>query len=107
MASPFATGGISLELSMLVNQLSIRAVGMRLMLALVLVSAPANSQSLGGTFDKINSEVRQPNTGSSSSSPSETTSSLNRKREGKEWRNSRDHHHEYSEDDDDNDNQYS
>lgn len=89
---------------MLGNDHSTRSACMRLMLALVLVSAPANSQFLAGTFDKINSEVRQPKASFSSSSPSEPASLPNRKREGKESRNSRDHHHEYCEDDDDNDN---
>lgn len=106
VARPSAIDSISQELPMLGNHHSTCAVWMRLMLVLALVSVPANSQSSAGTFDKINAEVRQTNTGTSSSSPSETASPPSRKHEGKESRNSRDHHDEYCEDDDDNDNAF-
>lgn len=106
VARPSAIDSISQELPMLGNHHSTCAVWMRLMLVLALVSVPANSQSSAGTFDKINAEVRQTNTGTSSSSPSETASPPSRKQEGKESRNSRDHHDEYCEDDDDNDNAF-
>ncbi len=88
---------------MLDNHRSARSVCMRLMLSLAVILATTNSQSAAGTFDKISSEVRQPNTGASSSSPDKPASPLSGKREEKESRNSHAHHHEYC-DDDDNDN---
>lgn len=84
---------------MLENHRPVRLVCMRLMLTLAFVLANNNGQTQAGTFDKISSEVRQPNTGSTSNAPSKPAPTPKRKNRS---RNSDARHEEYCDDDNDN-----